>query len=80
MFRPNTRERLSVTIFEPTQDIKVQARLLWRDEVVAETEKYIFGRISYGSIVLMIFRKCVIITDHHHHRHNHHHHHHLIGL
>ncbi|XP_072019893.1 LOW QUALITY PROTEIN: C3 and PZP-like alpha-2-macroglobulin domain-containing protein 8 [Amphiura filiformis] len=44
MIRPNTEERISVTIFEPTQDIKVQVRLLWRDEVVTETEKYIFGK------------------------------------
>ena len=46
-FRPGTEERLSVTIFEPTDDIKVQARLLWKDEVIAETEKFIFGMLQY---------------------------------
>ena len=49
-FRPGTEERLSVTIFDPTEDIKVQARLLWKDEVIAETEKFIFGMLQNASV------------------------------
>ncbi|XP_022086577.1 C3 and PZP-like alpha-2-macroglobulin domain-containing protein 8 isoform X2 [Acanthaster planci] len=43
-FRPGTEEHISVTIFEPSQPITVQARLVFKNETIASTELTIVGK------------------------------------
>ncbi|XP_038058113.1 C3 and PZP-like alpha-2-macroglobulin domain-containing protein 8 isoform X2 [Patiria miniata] len=44
LFRPGMVEYISVTIFEPSQPITVQARLVFKNETVASTERNIVGK------------------------------------